>query len=373
MRLYVHWPFCASRCSYCDFNSRVAGAGLRLRYREALLREAKMKSERLGREHRKIASIYFGGGTPSLMAGSELAAILADLMGYYDIQPGAEITVEVNPGDWGREDFERARAGGVNRFSIGFQSSDDRILKLLGRRHGAEEALMSLRLALATGARVSADLLCGLPRGSRLSTARSLARVLGLEPHHISLYCLTLEAGVRLAEWVNQGRISLPEDDQVAEEYLALAGMLRRAGYEQYEVSNFSRPGCESSHNRAYWSREEYLGFGAGAHSLFADTRFSNKRSVLAYIEGVGKGELPIAEMETLDESEKLREELMLGLRTSAGVREGILTEAAAGDLAELGRLGLLKRQAGRISLTPAGLMLSNAIIAQLMPYSSCA
>jgi putative oxygen-independent coproporphyrinogen III oxidase len=367
MRLYVHWPFCASRCAYCDFNSRVAGGELHRAYHDALMEEAGRWAAWFGEE--TLDSIYVGGGTPSIMDGARLAELLNRLLEYFAIEPGAELTVEVNPSDWSSLDFMKVRAAGVNRFSIGVQSLDGRVLRLLGRRHDAREAENSMRCALASGAEVSADLLCALPSGFA-PVADSLAAILALEPHHVSLYGLTLEDAVPMARWAEEGRITMPCEEEAADEYLSLVDLLRRRGYRQYEISNFSRPGCESRHNQGYWSREEYLGLGAGAHSFLAERRFSNTRSVLAYIRTIEGGGLPLDGWQILDENERRREEIMLGLRTAHGAPEALCIRDRLGEFESL---GLLERRTGRIRLTPAGMIVSNLVITELMPDSKCA
>lgn len=367
MRLYLHWPFCASRCSYCDFNSRVAGEDLKVLYREALVAEISAWSQWIGEEKINLASIYIGGGTPSLMAGEEVASLLGRVLEHFRRECDAEVTVEVNPADWSARDFEQAREGGVNRFSIGVQSLDDDMLALLGRRHNAREAKDALRSALDSGAAVSTDLLCALPRVGRLSACDSLDDILTSGPHHVSIYGLTLEERTPLAKRAKWGEVLLPTEDEAADEYLALVAMLRQRGYEQYEISNFSRPGCESRHNLAYWSREEYLGMGAGAHSCLAGQRFSNTPSILRYIMEIEAGRSAIETCEALDEAEGEREEIMLGLRKVCGIREELLS-GRQDSIADFEAMGLVERQPGRIRLTTRGMLVSNVIIADLLP-----
>ncbi|OFW67996.1 MAG: hypothetical protein A2V52_01500 [Actinobacteria bacterium RBG_19FT_COMBO_54_7] len=364
MRLYIHWPFCVSRCAYCDFNSRVASRELHALYHHALITEIENRSRCIGEERRDLGSLYLGGGTPSIMKGEEVARFLEEVFRYFRRGPGTEVTVEVNPADWCAGDFIQAREGGVNRFSMGVQSLSDDVLAFLGRRHSANQAVEAMRSALASDADVSADLLCALPAAGRLSASDSLSDVLDLGPHHISLYGLTLEKSTPLAKRVELGEVALPGEDEAADEYLALVSTLGERGYEQYEISNFSRPGYESRHNLAYWSREEYLGVGAGAHSLIAERRFSNRSSVLQYIENIKSGGSTLESYEVLNLSERESEEIMLGLRTTAGVREELVGHSVDG----LEALGLIVRRLGRIRLTPSGMLVSNTIIAGLLP-----
>ncbi len=367
MRLYVHWPFCASRCSYCDFNSRVAERVVMYAYREALLSEAATWVRRLTREQRSLLSLYVGGGTPSTLSGEELAALIGDLLREgFTLIPGAEITVEVNPATWSRGDFEAARAGGVNRFSVGVQSLDDGILRKLGRAHNAAQALEAVRDAQDTGARVSVDLLYGLPGGGQDGMERTLRAVLDMRPHHLSLYALTLEEGVPLAERVRCGEVALPDEDACAYQYLAALGLLEKYGYRQYEISNYCLPGFHSRHNLAYWKREEYLGLGAGAHSFIRGRRFHNHRSLLRYIRCGGSGSEEAEGREPLPAGEEREEEIMLGLRTTEGIQAGLL-EGKGALLLEMERWGLLGRRGNRVALTPRGMLVSNAVIAELL------
>ena len=370
MRLYLHWPFCVSRCAYCDFNSRVAAGGIRLAYRRALTSEMRAWSDYIGEATRSLQSIYLGGGTPSTMSGGEIAGLLSEVLEDFRLEAEAEITVEVNPGDWSLRDFMQARGGGVSRFSIGIQSLDDGMLKILGRRHDASEAMSCLGSALDSGAAVSVDLLCALPAGGSSGAAESLAEVLAFRPHHISVYALTVEEGTPLSRWVDRGEIILPAEEEAAGEYLALVEMLEPAGYGQYEIANFCLPGYESRHNMGYWLREDYLGMGAGAHSMTGKCRFSNTKSILDYMKQIGGGQPPIAAWEALDADDEAGEEIMLGLRTSGGVRSDLI-KGHEDRVADLEATGLLERRPGGIRLTPRGMLVSNSIIIELMPASS--
>ena len=349
MRLYLHWPFCRSRCAYCDFNSRVARPEVMEDYRAALRSELHAWSVLLA-GGRELLSLYIGGGTPSTLSGGGIAALVSEVADHFGLSVQAEITVEVNPATWTEGDFAAARAGGVNRFSIGVQSLDDETLRLLGRSHDSRAAGEAVRHALRSGARsVSVDLLYGLPDMDVDSLLRELEEVLDMRPHHLSLYPLTLAHDVPLARRARRGAVLLPAEDEVADEYLAACRRLEAAGYHHYEISNFCLPGHAGRHNLAYWRREEYLGVGAGAHSFMGGCRFGNETSVLAYIGKMGRGEI------------------MLGLRTSRGVSERMLDRHAS-LLPELEGSGLVARRGGRLMLTPRGMLVSNAVIAALLP-----
>ena len=368
MRLYIHWPFCISRCSYCDFNSR-AGASRHMRaYMEALLAELDTWSSLLGEENKRLLSIYLGGGTPSTLRGTEVSVLLEEVYARFEIAEGAEVTLEVNPSTWAAGDFTAACAGGANRISVGVQSLHDPALGLLGRAHDAVAALEAVENALRAGpASVSADLIYGLPGLDTEMLLGSLQRVLDTGAQHISLYALTLSKRSPLYRTLQNGGPNLPAEDEVADEYLAACEVLDVAGFEQYEISNFCLHGHHSRHNLGYWNREEYLGVGAGAHSCIGNWRFHNTSSLLAYIRAAGEGRLAWEGWEHIDAPGRREEEIMLGLRTSLGVPEGALN-AGGNHLDDLEELGLLRVSSGRVRLTRQGMMVSNALIAELLP-----
>ena len=367
MRLYLHWPFCISRCSYCDFNTRVAGGKVMREYREALSAELHTWSLMVSGVESPLRSLYVGGGTPSTMSGEEVAELVSEAAGLFGLSDGAEVTVEVNPATWSYRDFVHARAGGVNRFSIGVQSTHDRTLHLLGRAHDAGEAMQAVENALRCGAHsVSVDLMYGLPYGDGGSLRRSLREVLELRPHHLSLYALTLAHRSPLAARIAGGEVVPAEEEGVVEEYTQACSQLRAAGYGRYEISNFCIPGHHSRHNLAYWNREEYLGVGAGAHSLLGKCRFSNATSVLSYIKGLRGGNMAVQEAEMLTEQEEREERIMLGLRTSRGVARPLMG-GAEDRMEELEEGGLLTTGGGRVRLTTRGILVSNEVIARLL------
>ena len=368
MRVYMHWPFCRSRCAYCDFNTRVAGEGMMKRYRASLTREIEAWSSWLLPQDREVDSIYIGGGTPSTISGEDLGALYREAADRFPVKPEAEITVEVNPASWGRDDFKAAASSGINRFSIGVQSLDDDQLRLLGRPHSAGDALRSVGYAGDAGDIViSVDLLYALPGKSGEVLMATLDRMLELHPHHISLYALTLEKRAPLARMQANGSITLPGEDEAAGQYLRALDKLESRGYIQYEISNFCLPGFRCSHNLAYWRREQYLGLGAGAHSFLANCRFHNVRSVLNYTQRMNQSISPIAGWEDLDESDGLFEEIMLGLRVCDGVPESLLSEKRESlDVLEMG--GLLLRRGGRVILTSRGMLLSNMVLREFLP-----
>lgn len=368
MRLYLHWPFCLSRCTYCDFNSRVSDGRRMREYMAALLAEITARAGLMEGETRRLRSIYLGGGTPSTLSGEEIAALVGATGASFGLREGAEITVEVNPAAWNAEDYAAACAGGVNRLSIGVQSLSDDALRLLGRKHDAAAAMRALAEAGRSGApSVSADLLLGVPGEDDASFLAGLREVIAATPQHVSLYALTLSAKSPLSRAVMRGEVAMPEEDEVAEQYLAACAELDAAGYEHYEISNFCLPGHGCRHNMAYWTREEYLGVGAGAHSFLNGYRFHNTPSLLAYMRAVPRGLPPAEGIEYVGEAEGRAEEIILGLRTARGVPRGILAHGGS-RLGDLEEMGLLAAGGGRVHLTARGMLLSNAVIAELLP-----
>ncbi len=367
MRLYIHWPFCVSRCTYCDFNSRVAKTEVMKSYREALLEEIRTWSLILPEDDRCLESLYLGGGTPSTMSGCEVNDLLRDVNRCFTLHPGAEVTVEVNPASWSFRDFCSAKAGGFNRFSIGVQSLSDEILSFLGRAHDSGDAREAVGQALSLGdVDVSIDILYALPAVGKDSLKRTLKEVLDWHPHHISAYALTIEKDTRLQRLLSTTGISLPGEDDAADQYLDICAQLKAYGYKQYEISNFCLPGHHSRHNLTYWRRGQYLGFGAGAHSLLDRCRFSNFSSVLDYNKRIGLGHLAVERCEYLDAGEEFEEIVMLGMRTSDGIPEELLQRSKS-SIRDMERLGLLHRRRGQVCLTPRGMFLSNAVIGELL------
>ncbi len=364
MRLYLHWPFCPTRCSYCDFDSRVAGRRHMGDYRLALLLEMDIWMRMLEAAERKLTSVYMGGGTPSTMSGADVSGLLREVSGRFEVMDGAEVTVEVNPATWGRDDFAAARAGGVNRISVGVQSLHDPTLRMLGRAHDAGEAREAVEIALRCGAdSVSVDIMFGLPGMDTFSLLACLDDVLAMGPHHLSLYALTLHERAPLS----RAPVRLPGDDEAAEQYLAAAERLAAAGYEHYEISNFCLPGHRCRHNMAYWNREQYLGLGAAAHSLLGRCRLRNTSSMLGYVKALSSGRPAVEGCELLGEEEEREEAIILGLRTSLGATESMVA-AEGGYLRELESEGLLERRGGRVTLTDRGMFMSNTLILALLP-----
>ncbi len=359
--LYLHVPFCRTRCRYCDFY-RVGENRERMdRFVAALEREIDGWTELHGRP---VDTLFLGGGTPSLLEPAEVAAILARLRLRFEVLPGAEITAEANPSDLAPEKLAGLRAAGVNRLSIGVQSFSDRELRLLGRRHDGARAELVVAEARAAGFdNLSIDLMVGIPGQTDGSFATSLARAIALGPDHLSLYLLEVHPGSEI-DYLKRERPGLfAGDEPQRRRYLRMRDRLTRAGYEHYEISNFARPGRRCRHNLRYWRCDPWLGLGPAAHSFVDGRRFRHLPDLDAWIEQPNAiEELP---------SDPAAERVFLGLRLADGIDERLLEEAGIDPRETDRRLvrlsDFLERKDGRIRLTPEGLLLSNPVLAELL------
>lgn len=363
--LYVHLPFCRVKCSYCAF---AVSTDLRLqdRYLAALQREIAQRSEL----RVQADSLFWGGGTPSRTPRAHLEVLDAAIRRHFDLVPQAEVTLEANPEDVTRDAVAQWRALGVNRLSIGVQSFHDDELIPLGRVHGRARALEAVRIAVDSGLRTSLDLIGGLPGQTPQSFLASLDLALSLGIGHLSVYMLDLEEGSALERRLAMGLVEVPEEESVARMYLATIERAAAAGLEQYELSNFARPGEESRHNLRYWMRRPYFGFGAGAHSFVGRTRTGNLKNVRSYIEALERDDEPVESVEELSREEVAREILLLSLRRTSGIGYPDLLRLTGGkgeSWTDTGmREGWLARDEERIRFTPAGFLLSNELLAQL-------
>lgn len=384
LALYLHIPFCAARCAYCDFNTYAGLEDWFEPYTAALAQEVRTAGAQRGRP--AVHTIFIGGGTPTVLPADLLARGLTACREAFDVAAGAEITSEANPGAVDRPRFAALRALGVNRLSIGVQSFDDAELRWLGRIHTADEAAAAFRAARAVGFdNINLDFIYGLPGQSAAAWTRTLARAIALEPEHLSLYSLTVEPGTPLAAQVSRGEVAATDDDLAADLYELACERLAAAGYEQYEISNWARADKAAAqhahhqcrHNLVYWRREPYLGFGAGAHSFEAEQRWWNVRPVPEYVARITHGRPAEAGREVLDRRTAMGEAMMLGLRlVSEGMpdarfraRFGVGLDEAFGDvIARLVGRGLLERLPDRVRLTPAGRLLGNRVFAEFLP-----
>jgi len=342
LALYVHWPFCAAKCPYCDFNSHVRERVDAARFGAALRRELAFEAARLeaeGQGRRPLASVFFGGGTPSLMPPEVVADIIADATRLFDPVPGIEITLEANPSSVEVARLAEVRAAGVNRASLGVQSLDAEALRFLGRRHDVPQAIAALEAARSLFPRLSFDLIYARPGQQEAAWRAELRQALALAADHLSLYQLTIEPGTRFATEYARGAFALPDDEAAAALYFATGEEAARFGLLPYEVSNYAKPGAESRHNLAYWRYGDYIGIGAGAHQrlllkegLVAARRHRGPEEWLARVEAEGHA---ITGTETLSPTDRAREALLMGLRLSEGVHPDRLLARTGVPLAE--------------------------------------
>ena len=371
--IYIHVPFCRSKCQYCDFYSLSSKDDkLMDGYLNAIC--AHIKEAGALAPAYKVDTVYFGGGTPSFFGAEGMATILTYIRRSFDVDNNAEITFEANPDSVTDKLLKRLRAEGFNRVSLGIQTDDDEVLRKLGRPHTFANAVTAYHRIRKAGFRnVSVDLMYGLPGQTLRAWRETLEHVLTLNPEHISCYGLTVEEGTPLYEYRDYAK--LPDDDAQADMYLAAIEMLKAYGYRQYEISNFARKGLYSKHNMKYWTGGEYLGFGPSASSDFAGKRFTLCRSVQEYISGIKNQDQIIDEVQEIPLRERAGEYLMLRLRTFNGInaedyeRNFLLPFAPLEDILEKNRdFGYAVRtEDGRWHLTPKGFLLSNTIISDLL------
>lgn len=362
--VYLHIPFCKSRCSYCDFATDVYREDTIVdRYVNALCAEIKAGST-------SVDTIYFGGGTPSLLAPAQVERILSVVRTEFDVAPEAEITMEMNPATVTPDSLAAYRALGVNRASFGVQTFNDGHLKLLARGHDAADARNTFQMLRdADFNNISFDLIAGLPGQSLDDWERNLDEALALSPEHVSLYLLEIHEGTPLAEQVQSGRRPMPDEDLAATMYETMLDRLAAAGYEQYEISNFARSGCESRHNSKYWRLEPVFAFGVSAHSFDGRERYANERDTARYIELIERD----GSAEVMRETVNLASEAaFLGLRMESGIdlaefetTFGIdLIEQNRDDIECVSRAGLVEIADGRLRLTRRGKLFSNEVFA---------
>jgi oxygen-independent coproporphyrinogen-3 oxidase len=368
--IYVHIPFCSSRCSYCDFATGLYQSELAERYVRALIEE--IGSSRYSGE--MIDTIYFGGGTPSLLAPAQLDRILTVLHQRFKIDSAAEITLEINPGSVDSDKLREFRSLGVNRASFGAQTFDDAELAKLGRSHKAADTLRTFADLRSSGfTNVSFDLIAGLPGQTLAGWQRNIKQALDLQPEHLSFYLLEVHSGTPLAEHIRRGIQPVPDDDLAGVMYEWMLERAADAGYEHYEISNLCRPDFYSRHNTKYWTAAPYFGFGCSAHSYDGQTlRWSNQRDVLQYVQMIESGKSPVVEEQQLSPTDVRAEALFLGMRLMRGIDLRSYRESFGVDLRdehgeELDRFreaGLLEFDGDLVRLTRSGALLSNEVFA---------
>ena len=374
LALYIHWPFCVSKCPYCDFNSHVRETVDQTEWRSALLADLAYEAEQL--PGRRLGSIFFGGGTPSLMPPRTVAALIAAAREYWHASDDIEITLEANPSSVEAARFEDLARAGVNRISLGLQALDDAALHDLGRAHGVAEGLAALETAQRAFGRVSFDLIYARPEQTPAAWEAELARALSFGTEHLSLYQLTIEPGTRFAARLAKGELTPLDPDRAAELFELTRAQTAAAGLPAYEISNHARPGAESRHNLAYWRYRPYAGVGPGAHGRrkgMATARRKKPENWLARVRANGHG---IELEETLSPGARAQEALLMGLRLNEGVdlnRIAALSGVDADRLVDasavrtLADQGLLQLDGMRLQVSETGMLLLDAILAEVV------
>ena len=378
--LYLHIPFCHTRCHYCDFNTFAGMLPLREPYVRALLTEiglAGALAQHTDGRKRRSRTIFLGGGTPSRLQVEQIERIIAACFKSFAIDADAEITMEANPGTLNQEQLIGVRKTGINRLSMGAQSFDAELLKTLGRIHTPEEIEQAVQYARRAGfSSINLDFMFGLPNQTMQHWQETLKRALALRPEHLSLYSLIIEEGTPFHDWVDTGDIIPGDEDLCADMYEYADDLLRQAGYINYEISNWALPEHQSRHNLTYWQNLPYIGMGTGAASSFADRRFSNEREPSTYIQTLKKQRLPEVESEIVGHAQAMSETAFLGLRTAMGLhlatfetRFGQPFSQFVGDrLKRVDEAGLLEYKDGWLRLSTRGRLLGNEVFLRLLP-----
>lgn len=373
--LYIHWPFCLSKCPYCDFNSHVRDGADMVAWEAALLADLRHEADQISSKE-PLASIFFGGGTPSLMPPALAERLLREAEDIWGFDPAIEITLEANPSSVEAANFATLASAGVNRVSLGVQSLRDETLRFLGRLHGANEALDALRIAQRTFGRVSFDLIYARPGQNESDWRQELSEALALGTGHMSLYQLTIEPATRFATDVRRGVFDPLDDDRAADLFALTREMTEAAGLPAYEVSNHARPGEESRHNLTYWRYQDYMGIGPGAHGRRGGLATTRHKKPENYLAAVAERRHGIAEERVLGLPEQASEALLMGLRLAEGIdigalarRFGVSPSSLVDDakLALYRDLGLAWQAHGRIGVTPQGMPLLDALLGELV------
>jgi oxygen-independent coproporphyrinogen-3 oxidase len=374
--IYVHWPFCAAKCPYCDFNSHVRTSIDESGWIDAIERELEWTAAGQGKDRPIVETIFFGGGTPSLMAGSSVGRTLEKIARLWPMANDIEVTLEANPASADAARFADYRAAGVNRLSLGMQALNDADLKRLGRLHNAQEAKAALALAMRNFARVSLDLIYARPEQSQAAWREELKEALSFGTDHLSLYQLTIEPGTPFALLYQNGSLKIPDENLAAGLYETTQELTEAAGRPAYEISNHAVPGAESRHNLLYWRYQDYAGVGPGAHGRL---RLGERRIATSTIrlperwrEAVMKGENSFVDFAAVSDEDAAREHLLMNLRLREGVDLALYQQRwggrpSAAKLAPLLEQGLLRQDGDIISATAQGRLVLNAVISQLL------
>ena len=384
LSFYVHIPYCVKRCGYCDFNTYTPtdllsqsstnndSAGVRTvanGYRDLVIQEIELARRTVGKA--SVPTIFFGGGTPTLLPARDLVRIVDAISGRFALERRCEITVEANPDSVTKESLATLRAGGINRISFGMQSAVPHVLKVLDRTHRSENLVSATQWAKEVGFdHISVDLIYGTPGESLNDWKVSIDAALALPIDHISAYALIVEQGTKLARQVNSGEITMPDDDETAEKYRMADDSFSQAGFTWYELSNWARPGGECRHNIAYWQNSEWWGLGPGAHSHIENSRWWNVKHPNTYRAKITANETPIQEREELSLDNQRTENLMLAIRMKAGIALKNLSEeqcVAAEKYVESEHLELEKWERGALVLTQSGRLIADRIVRELL------
>jgi putative oxygen-independent coproporphyrinogen III oxidase len=374
--LYIHIPFCAARCGYCDFNTytqeELSGVS-QTSYPHAVAKEMDFAASVLHNNQalvRPLRSVFFGGGTPTLLGPTPLVSLLEHARDVWGLRPGAEVTVEANPDSVTHQDLEELAAGGVTRVSFGVQSTDLEVLATLDRTHNPDQVPLVVSWAKQAGLQVSVDLIFGSPHETLAQWEKTLNDTLELRPDHISAYALIVEPGTALARRISRGELPMVDDDLHADMYAAANQALGVAGYHWYEISNWSLdPASESVHNRSYWTTEDWWGLGPGAHSHVGGVRWWNVKHPAAYAKRIDQGVSPAHAREILTPEQQRVERVMLGVRMREGIPVEWITSGHAATLANFVGRGIIDGRellAGRVVLTDAGRLIADHVVREL-------
>jgi len=365
--LYIHIPFCARRCGYCDFNTyTIAELGgdesIEKRYVDALIKEITLARSIVGDQ--QVTTIFFGGGTPTLLPPSEIARILDAVQRQFRLSDDVEITTEANPDSVTAESLGDLRATGINRISFGVQSTTPHVLKTLDRTHNPAQVPIVVQAARDAGfTHISVDLIYGTPGETVVEWEESVRSLLTLPIDHISAYSLIVEEGTKLGAQVRRGVLAMPDEDLNADKYIVADDLFTAAGFAWYEVSNWAKPGGACKHNEMYWKNNDWWGLGAGAHSHIDGVRWWNKKLPAAYIKELQNGSSPALAREILTDEERSFEELMLGIRTRDGLPLSVVAHCAAEAALADGNLDVEQYEMGRVVLTRSGRLIADALL----------
>lgn len=376
--IYLHVPFCRSRCRYCGFVTDIHKLDHERQYFQSVIREIALWRERIAEDEfsvsEKVDTLYFGGGTPSLLQAEHLIGLLDACQTHFRVMDDAEVTLEINPATADRSALRVLREAGFNRASLGIQSLLDSELQFMGRSHSARDALAAFEdLRAARFDNVSVDLIAGFPGQTRQSLGRTLHGVTDLQPEHVSAYLLEVKTGTGLDQDIRAGKIPSPDEDLAADLYEDICSRLSRAGYDQYEISNFARNNRQSRHNLKYWQDQVFLGFGPGAHGMTGRHRYANLEDLASYSLSIAQDQLPLGSMNPLTPETRFKDALIMGLRLVSGVDLSCLgcryqVDArpfvihTIGDLIEAGLVSLREE---RLALRARGRLLSNVVFSR--------